>query len=88
MAGEGRTQAQCREALPEIVLAADPPRPVGELSSLRSLIDGAVLNLMRPPSGWPVRKLPSIHRGLLEGLVPQASLNWAGRLFARCFVAN
>jgi hypothetical protein len=27
MAGEGRTQAQCREALPEIVLAADPPRP-------------------------------------------------------------
>jgi len=58
MAGEGRTQAQCREALPEIV-AADPPRPVGELSSLRSLIDGAVLDLMRPPSGWPVRKLPS-----------------------------
>jgi hypothetical protein len=49
MAGEGRTQAQCREALPEIVLAADPPRPVGELSSLRSLIDGAVLDLMRAP---------------------------------------
>ena len=52
MAGEGRTQAQCREALPEIVLAADPPR--------LSLIDGAVLDLMHPPSGWPVRKRASI----------------------------
>jgi hypothetical protein len=88
MAGEGRTQAQCREALPEIVLAADPPRPVGELSSLRSLIDGAVLNLMRPHSGWPVRKLPSIHRGLLEGLVPQAPLNWPGVSSHGAFVAN
>ena len=43
-----------------IVLAADPPRPVGELPSLRSLIDGAVLDLMRPPSGWPGRKRASI----------------------------
>ena len=87
MAGEGRTQAQCREALPEIVLAAAPAS-----SSWRAFLitqpDRRRGFRFDAPSLRVAGSKTAVDCGPLEGLVAQASLNWPGAPLHGAFVAN